>query len=213
MEIPEKLASFYLGSAYDLSERQALAEPVHYDARDLTTHAVILGMTGSGKTGLGVILLEEAALDGVPSIVIDPKGDMTNLLLTFPDLRPEDFAPWVNPDDARRKDMDLSSYAAKTAADWRKGLEQTGQSPDRLRRLKEAADFVIYTPGSSAGRQLSILHALKAPTLSWDDDSELLRDKIGSVVSALLALVGIEADPVRSREHILMANILEHAWR
>ncbi|HSJ58136.1 MAG TPA: ATP-binding protein, partial [Anaerolineae bacterium] len=213
MEIPEKLASFFLGSAYDLTHKKAIDEPVHYDARDLTTHAVVLGMTGSGKTGLGIILLEEAALDGVPSIVIDPKGDMTNLLLTFPDLRPEDFLPWVNPDDARRKDMDLASYAAKTAADWRQGLEQTGQGPERIRRLKEAADFVIYTPGSSAGRQLSILHALKAPALSWDDEGELLRDKVASVVSALLGLVGIEADPVRSREHILLSNIVEHAWR
>jgi len=213
MENLERLASFYLGSAYDLVQGQALDQIVHYDARDLTTHAVVLGMTGSGKTGLGVILLEEAALDGVPSIVIDPKGDMTNLLLTFPDLRPEDFRPWVNPDDARRKDMDLDTYAAKTAQQWRNGLEQTGQGPDRIRHLKEAADFVIYTPGSSAARQLSILSTLKAPNLSWDDDSELLRDKIESVVSALLALVGIEADPVRSREHILLSNIFENAWR
>jgi hypothetical protein len=213
MENLEKLASFYLGSAYDLVQGQTLDQIVNYDARDLTTHAVVLGMTGSGKTGLGVILLEEAALDGVPSIVIDPKGDMTNLLLTFPDLRPEDFRPWVNPDDARRKDMDLDTYAAKTAEQWRKGLEQTGQGPDRIRRLKEAADFVIYTPGSSAARPLSILSTLKAPNLSWDDDGELLRDKIESVVSALLALVGIEADPVRSREHILLSNIFENAWR
>ena len=209
----DRLASFYLGQEYDLAAGKILNRAVHYDARDLTTHAVCLGMTGSGKTGLGVILLEEAALDDVPSLVIDPKGDMTNLLLTFPDLRPEDFRPWVNPDDARRRDMDLDAYAAKMADLWRNGLAGTGQGPDRIRRLKESADFVIYTPGSSAGRQLSILHTLKAPALSWDTEAELLRDKIGGVVSALLALIDVEADPVRSREHILLANVFEDAWR
>ncbi len=213
MDDLERLASFYLGQEHDLATGKTLDNVVHYDARDLTTHAVCLGMTGSGKTGLGVILLEEAALDGVPSLVIDPKGDMTNLLLNFPELRPEDFRPWVNPDDARRKEMDLDTYAAKMAELWRTGLAGTGQGPDRMRRLKESADFVIYTPGSSAGWRLSILHTLKAPTLSWETDSELLRDKIESVVSALLGLVDVKADPVRSREHILMSNILENAWR
>jgi len=212
-KVEERLASFYLGQEYDLAKGELLDERVHYDARDLTTHAVCLGMTGSGKTGLGVILLEEAALDGVPSLVIDPKGDMTNLLLTFPELRSEDFRPWVNPDDARRKDLDLETYASKTADQWRNGLEGTGQGLERIRRLRESADFAIYTPGSSAGRKLSILDTLKAPSLSWDTDSELLRDKIESIVSALLGLVNVEADPVRSREHILLSNIFEHAWR
>jgi hypothetical protein len=213
MEDLERLASFYLGQEYDLEKGQMLDRAVHYDARDLTTHGVCLGMTGSGKTGLGVILLEEAALDGVPSLVIDPKGDMTNLLLTFPDLRPDDFAPWVNPDDARRKDLSIEDYASSMADLWRKGLEGTGQGPDRIRRLRDSADFVIYTPGSGAGRQVSILHTLKAPRMSWDTESELLRDKIESVVSALLTLTGIEADPVRSREHILLSNIFETSWK
>ena len=212
-KVEERLASFYLGQEYELAKGEFLEPRVHYDARDLTTHAVCLGMTGSGKTGLGVILLEEAALDGVPSLVIDPKGDMTNLLLTFPDLKPEDFRPWVNPDDARRKDLDLDSYAARMADLWRSGLEGTGQGPDRVRRLRESAEFAIFTPGSSAGRQVSILDTLRAPNLSWDTDSELLRDKIESIVSALLGLIDVEADPVRSREHILLSNIFEHSWR
>jgi hypothetical protein len=211
--VEERLASFYLGQGYDLSEGRLLEERVHYDARDLTTHAVCLGMTGSGKTGLGIILLEEAVLDGVPSLVIDPKGDMTNLLLTFPELQPEDFRPWVNPDDARRKDMDLDSYAAKIASQWRDGLAATGQGAERIRRLKDAADFAIYTPGSSAGRELSILQTFKAPPPELQLDDELIRDKIQTVVSALLALIGIEADPVRSREHILLSNIFTEAWR
>jgi DNA helicase HerA-like ATPase len=211
--VEEKLASFYLGQEYDLAQGKALDQPVVYDARDLTTHGVIVGMTGSGKTGLGVILLEEAALDGVPSLVIDPKGDMTNLLLTFPDLSPEELEPWVNPDDARRKNLEIPAFAKATAEQWKKGLANTGQSPERIQRLRDAADFRIYTPGSSAGRPMSILDSFKAPALSWDEDAELLRDKIASVVSALLGLVGVEADPMRSREHILLTNIFENFWR
>jgi len=213
MDELDRLASFYLGREYDLAAGRVLDRPVLYDARDLTTHAVCLGMTGSGKTGLGAVLLEEATLDGVPSLVIDPKGDMTNLLLTFPDLLPDDFRPWINPDDARRQNLEMDAYTAQTAERWRQGLADWGQGPERIRRLKESADFVIYTPGSSAGRRVSILQTFKAPSLSWEVDAELIRDRIGSIVTALLALVGVDADPVRSREHILLSTILDQAWR
>ena len=209
----EKLGAFYLGKRFDSSKRQ-LEEELHmYDARDLTTHAICVGMTGSGKTGLCVDLLEEAALDGIPALIIDPKGDMTNLLLHFPELRPEDFQPWVNPDDARRKGFSVEAYSAQQAELWRNGLAQWGQSSDRVARLKEAVDRVIYTPGSEAGRPVSILQSFRAPALSWDEEAELLRERIQGLVSGLLALVGIDADPVRSREHILLASILEHYWR
>ncbi|MCD6291692.1 MAG: ATP-binding protein, partial [Anaerolineae bacterium] len=147
------------------------------------------------------------------SLLIDPKGDITNLLLTFPDLSPEAFRPWVNPDDARRKGVDLDTFAAQQAELWRKGLAKWGQGPDRIRRLRQSAEFTIYTPGSDAGVPVSILHTLKAPPISWDEHEEDLREKISTTVSALLGLVGIEADPMRSREHILLANIFEHAWR
>ncbi|MGQ9767892.1 MAG: ATP-binding protein [Anaerolineae bacterium] len=213
MAIIEKLGSFYLGNEYDLEARKLSEVAVNYDARDLTTHAVCVGMTGSGKTGLCICLLEEAALDGVPAIMIDPKGDITNLLLTFPELRPEDFLPWVNPDDARRKGQTEEEYAAKTAQTWREGLASWGQGPERIRMLKAAADFVIYTPGSEAGLPVSMLSSFKAPALDWDTETETLRDQIQGTVSALLGLAGIEADPVRSREHILLSNILENAWR
>ncbi len=213
MPIIEKLGSFYLGKEYDLAARQLKDVQVNYDARDLTTHAVCVGMTGSGKTGLCIDLLEEAALDGVPAIIIDPKGDITNLLLTFPDLRPEDFKPWINPDDAARKGLSVDDFAAKTAADWRNGLASWEEGPDRIKALKAAADFAIYTPGSEAGLPVSILSSFKAPDLDWDTETEILRDRIQGTVSALLGLVGIEADPVRSREHILLSNILENAWR
>ncbi|MCX6029425.1 MAG: ATP-binding protein [Chloroflexi bacterium] len=213
MPIIEKLGSFFLGKEYDLKTKKLLDAPVNYDSRDLVTHALCVGMTGSGKTGLCIDLLEEAALDGVPAILIDPKGDITNLLLTFPDLRPEDFLPWVNPDDAQRKGLSVEDFAAKTAGDWRTGLASWEEGPDRIKALKNAADFAIYTPGSEAGLPVNILASFKVPTLDWDTESETLRDQIQGTVSALLGLVGVEADPVRSREHILLSSILENAWR
>jgi hypothetical protein len=209
----EKLGAFYLGRAYDIEHGETLDAPVMYDARDLTTHAVCVGMTGSGKTGLCVNLLEEAALDNVPAIIIDPKGDMTNLLLTFPELRPEDFKPWVNIDDARRKGMDVDEYATSIAETWRSGLADWDEGPERIQKLKDSAEFTIYTPGSGAGVPVSILSSFAAPALDWEENEEMLREKVQGTVSALLGLVGIEADPVRSREHILLSNIFEHAWR
>jgi len=209
----EKLGAFYLGQEYDLSKGKRLDRLVMYDARDLTTHAVCVGMTGSGKTGLCIDLLEEAAIDSVPAIMIDPKGDLTNMLLTFPELRPEDFEPWVNVDDARRKGMSVGEYAKHTSDTWRKGLADWGQGPDRIRMLKESVDFRIYTPGSDAGIPVSILASLAAPVLNWDKEEELLREQIQGTVSALLGLAGIEADPLQSREHILLSHIFEHFWR
>ncbi|MGC9359781.1 MAG: helicase HerA domain-containing protein [Anaerolineae bacterium] len=214
MAIEERLGAFYLGRAFDSAVGGELAdEPVMYDARDLTTHAVCVGMTGSGKTGLGVTLLEEAALDSIPSIIIDPKGDMTNLLLTFPELRPSDFRPWVNLDDARRKGLSVSAYAEQVAQTWSEGLKAWGQDGERIRRLRESADFAIYTPGSEAGVPLSALQSFDAPDLDWEEHAEVMREAIASTVSALLALIGVEADPVRSREHILLSHLLERAWR
>jgi hypothetical protein len=206
-------ASFYLGKEYDVEQRQLLSTPVLYDARDLTTHAVCLGMTGSGKTGLCVTLLEEAALDGIPAIIIDPKGDLANLLLNFPELQPADLEPWVNPDEARREGRTLAEHAAAIARLWRQGLNEWDLSPQRIVDLNAAAEFLIFTPGSDAGLPVNIMHTLKAPQLSWHDQEETLRDKVQATVSALLGLVGIAADPVKSREHILLANLFEHAWR
>ncbi|MGC9468779.1 MAG: hypothetical protein ACP5HS_09315 [Anaerolineae bacterium] len=209
----EKLGAFYLGKAYDLENEELLDKPILYDARDLTTHGVCVGMTGSGKTGLCIDLLEEAAIDRVPALLIDPKGDITNLLLTFPELRPEDFRPWINVDDARRKGLSEDEFAAQQAELWRNGLEQWGQDGERIRMLKESAEFNIYTPGSDAGLPVSILQSFAAPPLSWDSEAELLRERVQGTVSALLGLVGIDADPVRSREHILLSTIFEHFWR
>ncbi len=213
MQFVEKLGAFYIGGRYDIDKSERLPQPVIYDARDLTTHGVIVGMTGSGKTGLAIGILEEAALDRIPAIIIDPKGDMTNLLLTFPELRPEDFRPWINEDDARRKGMTPDEYAKKIAGTWRKGLAEWGQGPERIRRLKESVDWVIYTPGSEAGIPVNVLQSFKAPDLSWDTDEELIRERILGTVSAILGLLGIEADPVQSKEHVLLSNIFEYYWR
>lgn len=209
----EKLGAFYLGKEFDLERGALLDRLVMYDARDLTTHAVCLGMTGSGKTGLCIDLLEEAAIDRVPAIIIDPKGDITNLLLQFPDLRPEDFQPWINPEDARRKGLSVEAFAAQQAQAWKDGLAQWGQDGSRIANLRKAADFAIYTPGSEAAVPVSIVQSFAAPPLSWDTQAEDLRERISATVSGLLGLVGIEADPVRSREHILLSNIFEQAWR
>jgi len=209
----EKLGLFYLGRAYDLAQRKPKDDLVLYDSKDLVTHAVCVGMTGSGKTGLCIGLLEEAAIDGIPAILIDPKGDLANLALTFPELRAEDFQPWINEDDARRKGMTPQDYAAKQAETWRKGLESWGQGADRIRKFRDAADVVIYTPGSNAGVPVSILKSFAAPGQSILDDGELLQERVRTTATSLLSLLGIDADPVQSREHILISTIFNHAWQ
>ena len=209
----EAPANFYLGRQYDPGTGKVTSNVVYYDARDLTTHAVVVGMTGSGKTGLCISLLEEAILDGIPAIVVDPKGDITNLLLNFPELRPEDFQPWVNVDDARRAGMEVNTFAADVAHRWREGLASWGIVPDRMRWLKHVAQYSIYTPGSDAGLPVSILASLRAPHDGWEGNEENHREMINGIVTALLALVGRNAQPLQDKEHVLVSNIFEHAWR
>ena len=208
----EKLGAFYLGKEYDLVSRTLKEDLVLYDSKDLNTHAVIIGMTGSGKTGLGIGILEEALIDKIPVIAIDPKGDLTNLLLNFPDLNPKDFRPWVNVQDAMNKGFTLDQFAAKQAETWRKGLAEWGQEPSRIARLKDAADFTVYTPGSHAGLPVSILRSLAVPAQEIIGDTDLLRERIQTTTTSLLALLNIEADPIISREHILLSNIFETFW-
>ncbi|HEY6805069.1 MAG TPA: DUF87 domain-containing protein [Pyrinomonadaceae bacterium] len=212
MQDYEKLGAFYLGRPYDLTTKQAKDGIVLYDSKDLVTHAVCVGMTGSGKTGLCIGLLEEAAIDGVPAIIIDPKGDLSNLLLTFPNLAPQDFQPWINEEDAQKKGLSATEFAAQQAELWKKGLADWGQDSDRIKRLRDAADFRIYTPGSNAGISVSILKSFVAPPAAVRDDNELLSERINTTATSLLGLLGIEADPIRSREHILISNILNQEW-
>jgi len=208
----EKLGAFYLGKEYDPASRTLKEDLILYDSKDLNTHAVIIGMTGSGKTGLGIGILEEALIDNIPIIAIDPKGDLPNLLLNFPELNPKDFRPWVNAQDALNKGLTLDQFAENQADTWRKGLADWGQGPDRIARLKAAADFAVYTPGSHAGLPVSVLRSFSPPSPAILGDTDLLRERIQTTATSLLALLGIEADPIISREHILLANILETVW-
>jgi hypothetical protein len=197
----------YLGRTVDKPK------PLLYSSNDLLTHGVCVGMTGSGKTGLCLGLLEEAAIDGIPAIVIDPKGDLANLMLTFPQLRGEDFAPWINEDEARKKGLSPGDFATQQAELWKKGLSEWGQSGERIQKLKDAAEFVVYTPGSNAGVPVSILKSFAAPSQEILDDAELLRERVSTTTTSLLGLIGVAVDPIKSREHILLSTILDQAWR
>ena len=206
-------SKFYLGRTLENPQSEPTDKTLYYDPADLTTHAIVTGMTGSGKTGLCVILLEEAALQGIPALIIDPKGDLTNLLLHFPDLAPQDFQPWLDSETARRSGKSISETASDTAKTWKDGLAKWDIDASRLRALKNAAQFAVYTPGSDAGIPVSVLSSLAVPDLDWKSNKEILREKISSTVTALLGLIGEEdLDPLRSREHILLSHIFENAW-
>ena len=208
----EKLGQFYLGKEYDLDSKQVQDELVLYDSKDLVTHGVVLGMTGSGKTGLCLALLEEAAMDNIPAIVIDPKGDISNLLLMFPELDGNSFRPWINEDDAAKKGISPDEFAQKTAESWKTGLADWGQSPERIAKLREKVDITIFTPGSKAGIPVSILSSLEVPPFEIMDDAELLGERVESTVSSLLSLVGVEADPIQSPEAVLLGAVFQNAW-
>jgi hypothetical protein len=209
----ERLGVLYLGKQYDLAAGRPLDDLLLYDSKDLCTHAVCVGMTGSGKTGLCLALLEEAAIDGIPALIIDPKGDLGNLLLTFPQLRPEDLEPWIDPAEAQRAGVTPQEFAAKTAEKWRNGLAEWGQPPERIQKFRDAVETAIYTPGSSAGLPLTVLRSFDVPPQTTLDSGEAFRETISAAVSGLLGLVGVDADPLTSREHILLANIIDRAWR
>ena len=209
----EKLGVFYLGREYDMQRAVARDDLLLYDAKDLTTHALCVGMTGSGKTGLCLTLLEEAAIDGIPAIIIDPKGDLGNLLLSFPELRPEDFEPWIDPAEAARKGQSPQEFSRTVADTWKKGLADWGQGPDRIQRFRAAVDIAIYTPGSNAGLPLAVLKSFHVPSESTMNDADALRETVSAAASGLLGLLGIDGDPLTSREHILLANIFDRSWR
>lgn len=206
--------NFYLGARVDPTTNEMIEDrPVYYDARDLSTHGVILGMTGSGKTGLGISLLEEAAIDGIPQLIIDPKGDITNMLLAFPEMTAEHFEPWVNAKDAMRNDMEIGQYAQTVAEQWKEGLTKWGLPLERIQEYRRSAQFSIYTPGSSAGLPVSILASFAAPLEGWAGNEEALRERISGIVTAILGLTGMSANPVEDPEHILLSNIFEYNWR
>jgi hypothetical protein len=207
-------SNFYIGRTFDPQTGEVKKdEAIYYDSRDLTTHGLIVGMTGSGKTGMALGMLEEAILDGIPMIMVDPKGDLGNLHLNFPDFKPSDFEPWIQEDEARRENTDVPTLAAKKAELWQKGLADWDITPERMHKLKAAADFTIYTPGSESGIPISILASLRAPKDGFDANAEANREQISSVVTAILSLAGISATPMQDPRHVLLANIFEHNWR
>ncbi len=209
----EKLGLLYLGREVDLETKEMGSAPFLYKNKNLTTHAAIIGMTGSGKTGLGVGIIEEAMMDNVPSIIIDPKGDMGNLLLTFPRLAPQDFEPWIDSAEAARKEMSVEQYAVKMADQWQRGLESWGQTRERIASLKEKSDLTIYTPGSSAGVSVSVLNSFDPPGEEVLTDTDTLNNMVDGAVTSLLSLVGIKGDSLKNREHILLCSIVLYYWR
>jgi chaperonin cofactor prefoldin len=203
---------FYLGGVVDPKTGERADDLVDYDPSDLTTHGLIVGMTGSGKTGLGIIYLEEALRAGIPALILDPKGDMTNLLLNFPDLLPSDFEPWIDEGGAKTEGMSTAEMAEATAELWKNGLAGWELGPRQMRDLRDGTEFTIYTPGSQAGVPVNVVGSLVAPEVDYEEEAEALRDEIEGFTSGLLGLAGIEADPLSSREHILVSNLIEHAW-
>jgi hypothetical protein len=209
----EKLGAFYLGKRVDSDSQELVDELYLYDSKDLTTHGLVVGMTGSGKTGLSLSILEEAAIDGIPAIAIDPKGDIANLFLSFPNLDADSFAPWIDPAEAARNGLNVAEMAEKTAKLWRTGLKEWGQDGARIARFRQSCDLALYTPGSLSGRPLRVLQSFAAPSAAVMADGDALRDAINGVTAGLLSLLDIDADPIASREFVLIATILEHSWQ
>jgi len=209
----EKLGLLYLGRELDMDSHEVSDLPFLYKNKHLTTHAAIIGMTGSGKTGLGIALIEEAIMDNVPAIIIDPKGDMGNLLLSFPDFKPEDFSQWIDPTEAAGKGLSVPEYAEQVAENWKNGLASWGQTGKRIRALHEKSDMTIYTPGSTAGVPVSVLSSFKAPAEKLLGDTDTLNSLVNSTTISLLSLVDVTGDPLQSREHILLSSLFLHFWR
>ncbi len=209
----QKPGSLYLGLELDPASGKPTEDRLELKSDRLTTHGVIVGMTGSGKTGLGIVLVEEILASGVPVLILDPKGDMGNLLLNFPNFRGADFAPWVDEGEARRKDMTTDALGAEQAETWKSGLERSGLGPADMKKIRDGVDIRVITPGSTAGLPLNLVGDLAPPAVSWDEHGETIRDEIEGLVSGLLVMANIDGDPLTSREHILLSNLIEHAWR
>ena len=199
----------YLGGVLDGDDVEA---PLRFPADRLTRHGVFIGMTGSGKTGLSIGLIEELAMRGVPIIALDPKGDLGNLALIFPKLDGPSFEPWVDGGEAKRKGISRQELAESKAGKWKKGLDGWGIGPDRLAEYRDRIALTVYTPGSEAAVPVDVMAALGQPDAAVMEDADSLRLLVGGTVAALLSLVGVEADPLTAPEHLVLARIIEEAW-
>jgi DNA helicase HerA-like ATPase len=176
-------------------------------AKHLVTHAVVVGMTGSGKTGLVTVLIEEAARAGVPTIVIDVKGDLPNLLLAFPDFEPTRVEPWIEPEDGTADDR--AARAREVSEKRRAELNECGIGEAELGAYVNGTHVRVLTPGGSAGEPLHMLSSLERRSPRWDSDPEAARDALSAAVSLVLRLLGREPDPAKSREHVLLSVLAE----
>ena len=204
------MGELFLGGHVDPATHDRTGDEVRLDTDTFTTHGVIVGMTGSGKTGLGVVLIEEVLASGLPTLLIDPKADLTNLCLTFPGLSAAEFRPWIDEAQADAAGQSPDEYAQAQAELWTKGMLGWGYTAQNIANLRATTDFTIYTPGSQSGVPVNIVGSLQAP--GDTSDAEIVGDEIEGYVTGLLGLVGIEADPLASREHILLSNLINHAW-
>ncbi len=204
------MAELFLGGNVDPATHDRTGDEVRIDTDKFTTHGVIVGMTGSGKTGLGVVLIEEVLTAGLPALLIDPKGDLTNLCLTFPGLQPTDFRPWIDEAQAKAAGATPDEFAQQQSELWTKGLLGWGFTAQNVANLRSTTDFTIYTPGSQSGVPVNIVGSLQVPEDM--SDAEVVGDEIEGYVSGLLGLVGVQADPLSSREHILLSNLINHEW-
>ena len=215
--MPASKRLLYLGAELEPAGGKPAGRLLEYDPDDLTTHGVCFGMTGSGKTGLCLVLLEEAVRSGVPVFMIDPKGDLSNLLLTFPGLSPQEFEPWIDAGQAAAAGQSAADFAAAAAAQWRQGLAVSGLGGKDVGALRSAASWHLYTPGSTAAAPVNVLGGFAPPpglaSSHWEDDPEPLRARIAGTVAALLDLVEIDGDATRSPEGIFLAKLFELSWK
>jgi hypothetical protein len=179
----------------------------------LLTHGVIVGMTGSGKTGLLMVLIEEALRSEVPVIMIDIKGDLPNLMLTFPNMSAEEFEPWIDDTGNRTPGHARSQAAESVARTWAQKLADWQLGPSDVADFRARVAPRLFTPGMLAGEPLHVLSGLEQPSSLWQTDVPAARESLSASISLLLRLVGRDPDATRSRDHVVLSVFAERRLR